>query len=1013
MRSVRRYLLVACCGWFFAGGTGDPLNAAETTAAAAAPVSSASRPLSPAESLKHFELHPDCRIELVAAEPDVIDPVHIAFDDRARLWVVEYSDYPNGPADGQPGLSRIRVLTDADADGRYEAPVTFADKLLFATGLLPWRDGVIVTTGGSVLFLRDTDGDGRADDTQEWFVGFKEENPQLRANHPTLAIDNHIYIASGIRGGDVRPGKDWAKAFGRDPADTPAPASLSGRDFRFDPLTGDFEAVSGPGQFGLTFDDWGRRFVCDNRHPCKHLVFEETDLKLNPHVTVSQIFADALPAGEESRLYPISRTWTTSNLHANQFTAACGLHLYRGQALPAAMHGQPFVCDPTGNLVHHERLLPAGATFRSEPDRPGVEFLATKDEWFRAVNLTTGPDGALYVVDMYRAVIEHPQFMPEELKNRPDLLLGTDRGRIYRIVARDAQTPPPVKCIDPATTTTVDGWLALLRHPCGWQRDLGQRRLLENSKGEQAAAGEQLAALCQDASPAARAIGLWQLAKHDGANAEMVRKALNDADPRVQEQAIRILSTTRIEDADLGRQILELANSTSDARLRFVAVLGLGAVTATLDASPQLARLALANLDDPWLQSAIRLVARDPRQLAERIATEARAARRSAAAAPGALLALVESFAVLAGRQLSNEDVAALLKAWRQEAEQVDEVDQSAVLGLCRGLKLRRVNFRQVAPEAANPEAARYLHDVFARSGAAVAAGGTGGLSTSIALLEFADWKDAAVLLEVAKNHRDAATRRAAVDVLSRRSETEIGPALVENLAGETPDLRNARLAAIFASTPRIALLLDAVSEGSIPARLIDAARVKQLTSHRDAAIRKRSEEIFAALTPAERKQVLADYQKCLDLTADPARGRAVFQSQCSTCHRIGEIGVLVAPDISDSRTKTREYLLTAILDPNQAIDNNYFSYTVVDRDGIVYTGIVATETATSVTLKQPEGKTVTLLRENIEEMRSNGISLMPEGLERTINPQQMADLISFIKNWRYLDGSVPPEVIR
>ncbi|HRX80379.1 MAG TPA: c-type cytochrome, partial [Pirellulaceae bacterium] len=159
---------------------------------------------------------------------------------------------------------------------------------------------------------------------------------------------------------------------------------------------------------------------------------------------------------------------------------------------------------------------------------------------------------------------------------------------------------------------------------------------------------------------------------------------------------------------------------------------------------------------------------------------------------------------------------------------------------------------------------------------------------------------------------------------------------------------------------------------------------------------------------PEDRKKVLEDYQVVLKMDADPKRGQPIFKKNCATCHRIGEIGVNVAPDISDSRTKQPAQILADVLQPNRAIDNNYISYSVITVDGQALTGIIASDTATSITLRQPEDKTVTLLRSDIEEMRSNGISLMPEGLEKTIPPQDMADLISFIKNWRYLDGRTP-----
>ena len=208
----------------------------------------------------------------------------------------------------------------------------------------------------------------------------------------------------------------------------------------------------------------------------------------------------------------------------------------------------------------------------------------------------------------------------------------------------------------------------------------------------------------------------------------------------------------------------------------------------------------------------------------------------------------------------------------------------------------------------------------------------------------------------------------------------------------------------------REALLLEELAAGRVALAEIDPTKARELVQHPDAEIRRQAAALFEAAVPAARQQVLKDYQSALELAADPRRGRLVFEKNCTTCHKIGDLGVDVAPDIADSRTKTPAMLLTDILHPNQAIDSNYVSYTVVTLAGKTYTGVIATETASSITLRQPENKTEIVLRQEIDEMRSNGISLMPEGLEKNISQQEMADLIRFIKHWRYLDGQVPVE---
>src|SRR5262245_41096072 len=439
------------------------------------------KPISPAEAQKLFKLPPGLGIELVAAEPQIESPVAMAFAPDGKLWVVEMRDYPNGPAKGQPPGGRIKILEDKDGDGFFETSHIFADNLLFANGLLHWKDGVIVTAAPHIVHLRDTDGDGKADKRDILYEGFATQNPQLRVSNPILGLDGWIYVANGLRGGVVkRPGDKDHDAI-----------KLGGMDFRFDPLYGDHEAVTGMGQYGNTFDDWGQRFVCDNRHHLRHIVLENSYIKRNQHLAAPALVHDISvledgPLSSGGKIYPLSKNWTTSSLHEGRFTAACGVFVYRGELLPRDCQGAAFTCDPTGNLVHQEILEQAGATFRSRPVQNGAEFLASPDVWFRPVFLAHGPDDAMYVVDMYRAVIEHPEFMPPELQKRPDLSLGRDKGRIWRIVPIGQAARWPRSDFARATTTEL---AAALADPRPWQRSTAHRLLLER---QDSAAAEPL-----------------------------------------------------------------------------------------------------------------------------------------------------------------------------------------------------------------------------------------------------------------------------------------------------------------------------------------------------------------------------------------------------------------------------------------------------------------------------------------------------------------------------------------
>jgi putative membrane-bound dehydrogenase-like protein len=870
-------------------------------------------PLSLAESLKTFHLDAGLRMELVASEPQIESPVAMAFDEDGRLWVVEMRDYPNGPAKGQPPEGRIKILDDKDGDGRFETSRVFADQLLFANGVLPWKGGVFVTAAPHILYMKDTDGDGKADLREVLFEGFAEGNPQLRVSYPLLGIDGWVYCCNGLRGGSiVRSGKSQIK-----------PLNLSGKDFRFDPNNPDrFEAISGMGQFGHTFDDWGNRFVCDNNHHLRHVVLEDRYLKRNPYLAVPSVLEDVSelepgPLSSGGRIYPLTRNWTTSSLHAGRFTAACGVHIYRGSLLGEPYRGAAFTCEPTGNLVHMEILRPHGATFRSRPHKQGAEFLASTDEWFRPVFLTSGSDGALYVVDMYRAVIEHPEFVPEELKKRPDLLLGKERGRIWRIVKEGITTE---------TRTT-------------------QRKPQESMPDS-----------------------VWTL-----------------------------------------ESVLKLSDG-AEARTRFQAALRLGEWhdDQTLSA---LARIALRDADDHWVRWAVQSsVANRAGGLIEELFKQGLAER-----ATPARLTLLQELAGLAGARQDFDECSKVLEVLQQHDQRLPPGGRIvALLGLAEGMARRGKSLATFLETLPSQRQQRKQHAevlfAFARDVACqrVKAEGEFARIDAVRLLAHAPWFVAGQALPPLLADGNQVLRLVAVRALAAHSHQDVPALLMKGWKSASPPVRRELLEAMLRQPDRVAFLLAEVEAGRVKPGDIDAARRQQLVKHSNQEIREKAVKLLQASVPEERKQVLARYQAALKLKGDPKQGREVFQKHCATCHRVAGIGVDVGSDIADTRTKSPEQLLHDILNPNAAIDANYINYLVQTKSGRVASGVIAAETATSVTLKRAENQLETILRQDIEETQSTGLSLMPEGLEQGINVEQMASLIDFLKNWRYLDGLTP-----
>lgn len=954
--------------------------AASRAPAADAPAEKPKSPVSPQESLKWISLDDGLRIELVAHEPEVVDPVAVRFDEDGRMWVAEYRDYPNGPEGGKKPQSRIKMLEDRDGDGYYETVHVFADELLFCNGIQPWKGGVIATMSGKLAYLKDTDGDHKADVFETWFTGFAEENPQLRVNHPRFGLDNHIYVANGLRGG---------KAVDARKKDA-QPVSLAQHDLRFDPLTFQYEAIAGNGQFGLTFDDYGNRFLCSNRNPLMHVVFEDRYLAKNKNYVVPAVVNDVAAPADKSKLFPLVDAWVTSILHAGQFTAACGIDIYRGDALPTEYYGNSFTCEPTGSLIHREVLTPSGATFTGKSPYEGREFLASRDSWFRPVYCDGGPDGALYVIDMYRAVIEHPQYVPVELRNRPDMRLGDDRGRIYRIVGkdfkRDAKKAP---ALSKATTAEL---VKLFEHENAWWRETAQRLLIERKAND--AEPALLAMLQHGASVPARIHALWTLAGLDLLRNVRVVAALQDPDARVRKQALVMAEAYQTDPSVVS--VAVAAAHRADVRAQFQALFSLPTMP-TPDKAKLLTAMLIEHGDDPWIRRAV-FLSLGTASVPVLVDMAGRALPNDVRQAELRREVIRELAAAAAPQATGPDAVAQLRKVLTAADEPSRQPLQFALLsGLAKGLR----------DKLSDVAGANWI-----ASAADVAMDATAAVPLRLDACDLLTYSPAEVgpktLQTMVEKEADLEVRARALTALAARREPEIGPTLLSLYPKQTPRFRSQILDAMLGRPERVVLLLDAIEAGKIKARDLDTARSTRLLKSANAATKARAEKLLAASIPADRNKALEDYKKVLAMKADPRHGKEVFRKNCATCHKIGDVGNDVGPSIADLRTKTLEQVLTDVIQPNKAIDNNFVTYTVVTTDGLTVVGIVAADTPAGVTLKLADGKTASILKKDIDVMESNGLSLMPEGLEKNIPHQDMADVITFVKNWRYLDGAVP-----
>ncbi len=395
-------------------------------------------PLTPEESLKLIQLDGDYEAQLVAAEPLVLDPVEVTWDEKGRLFVAEMRDYPLGPPNaGDPWMSRVSQLIDENGDGRMDKSLVFADNLDNVQGLLPYDGGLIATTRTQILFLKDTDGDGKADVIKPLIKGFNPKHSQLQVSAPRWGPDGCVHFNNGLDAKEIYPADAPDKVVG-----------VPGSNFKWDPKTGAITPTGGKGQYGGAFDDFGHHFYCSNRNPLMFTVMPYEAMLENPHAGITQVHEDIATPGAATRVYPLKITHTTADAHAGTNTACSGLGVYRGDLMPE-LKNNVFVPDPTGQLITRYKIEPNGASLKATRVGDRTEFFRSGDEWCRPVNFTTGPEGAIYVCDIYRRWIDHARFFPESFVKANDMRQGEKQGRIWRIVPKGvkiaAKSPAPAR----------------------------------------------------------------------------------------------------------------------------------------------------------------------------------------------------------------------------------------------------------------------------------------------------------------------------------------------------------------------------------------------------------------------------------------------------------------------------------------------------------------------------------------------------------------------------------------
>ena len=973
-------------------------------------------PYSATEALKTFQLEPGFQMDLFAHEPDLADPVAMEIDEYGRIYVVESPGYP---LETGRALGRVKLLEDTNGDGLPDRTSLFADELKMPTGVMRWKEGILVTDAPNVWYMEDTDQDGKADVKRVVLEGFAFTNPQHTVNTPTYGLDNWVYLAH------ERPteAKVFVDEFGDrgTPIQFPdrndiSPLDPQGRNLRFRPDTHELEVLSGTSQYGQTFDEWGRHFGVNNPNTGRHEVIAARYLERNPDLLLSSVMKDLSQDRHVSFITerPESPRTEAGLQNFGRITSACSITFYMGGAFPGKYRNIAFIAEPAQNAVLAHRWSPAGASFAAERLRPDTEFLASKDGWSRPVNFYIGPNGALYVIDYYRRVIEHPEWTSREVYESEAIYHGNDKGRIYRIVP--ANNPPPLPRNISLGDASDEELVSQLGNPNIWWRRTAQRLLVD--RGNKSAVDPLVAFFEETESPLGKLHALWTLEGLGELGPALIEKALDAPEAGLRENAIRLAEPRLSSSPALTKKLLEMLEDP-DPRVRFQLLCTLGYIDSAAAAAAR-DKLLAADIEDRWMQvaalssssgdaprmfrMAVAELASSPtegrasffRQVSSVIAArgsgEIRQVLRTVAAPSDAgsawwraasLEGLAEGFR---GRNtdpsiLTAQQHGQLLKLFESPAGSV----RRASLGLLEAIGLPR----SPAVASAVKRAATVAESSEADADHRV---------DSIGLLTLAGpAAHESMLKKLVDPHEPQEVQVAAVHAIGQLEDEDVGVFLLKNWRAMTSPVRTEAVEALFGEAPRVRLLLDAVRNGEVQSWTISASQKYRLLTHPDESIRADAEKLLRA-SPDEREQVVQRYVPAIAMDGDVERGRQVFEEVCAKCHTFNGVGKEVGPDLGEVRNRPPELLLADILMPNKSIAQQYESYVIELASGETVDGVMGPQTPTTITIRQEEGKEHLIRRSDIKSLYVAELSAMPEDVEEQVDIQQMTDLLTFIK---------------
>jgi putative membrane-bound dehydrogenase-like protein len=1019
----------------------------------AEPLTRMQKPLEPAESLKHFVTPVGFEVKLFASEPQLGGkPIAMNWDERGRLWVAVTVDYPNEKQPEGRGRDRIVVCEDTDGDGVADKFTVFADRLSIPTGLAFARGGVIVHQAPHTLFLKDTDGEGVADERRVLFTGWGTHDTHAGPSNLQYGFDNWYYGIVGYSGFDGSVGGErhkFGQGFYRFRLPLPPISFPQAERGASSPFPHEERGVGGEGiklEFLRSTDNnsWGVGFSEDGQ------LFGST-ANGNPsvHVPIPNRFYEpvrgwspgVLPGiAGNAPIFPITDKVRQIDFHSH-FTAAAGHAVYSARTYPREYWNRTaFVAESTGHLVATFELRPDGATLRS---RNAWNLLASDDEWSAPIMAEVGPDGNVWVIDWYNYIVQHNPTPPGYQIGKGNAyetdLRDKKHGRIYRVIFTGATPSPPFSL----AAATPEKLVAALKHDNLFWRRHAQRLLVERGGRDVVAALIKAAGdLATDeiglnagvvhalwtlhglgaldgSDPAARAAAVAAL-RHPSAG---VRRNAAQVLPRDEASAMALLDASLLED--------------TDAQVRLATLLALAEMPASAAAANALAA-ALdggALLQDRWLSDAATSAA-----AAHADAFLRAAAARSWQETPGGVIALVERVADHHARGVPATTVRTLLEALAEANGQVatailsglargwpkhrppaaDERTEKALVRLLPKLSpAGRVRLVTLATRWGSPALRKHAAEIAGAFLAQVREEKESDAVRAAAAAQLVDFRkdDAEAvrqLLELLTPRTAPALAQGLLEAVAHSEAPAAGAAVAERMGALTPAVRPAALRMLLSRADWAGVLLDALDRGTVQLAELTLDQKQALAAHPDRRAAERAKKLLArggALPDADRQKVVEEWMPLTQRTGDAGSGKLVFKAHCAKCHthggftpsQPGERGG-VGPDLSGVAVHTKAHLLVEILDPSRSVEGNYRPYTVATKGGQVLTGLLAAESKTAIELVDAEARRHTVQRDEIEELQASAKSLMPDGFEKQLKPDELVNLLEFLtRRGKYL----------